>query len=477
MKEAFLIGQDFINAVQSAQHLVIGLGASGQSIVRALNQIGVTDINAFDTRENHIAPDWLQEIASVCYGQWPAEWLASCEYLWISPGISLQTEALQTCLQRLPAACIGGDIELFARLTQKPVIAITGTNGKSTVTSLVGHLVQQAGIKMPVGGNLGQPALDLWNDTENQGEEVAGYILELSSFQLETTTSLNVSVGAILNIEPDHLDRYRDFEEYTAAKLKLLPQAKSWVLNLDDQYLIKTVDHWISQHSEESFKPYYTFSTTQSSADCYISDIQDEKQGSVREYCCAEHFKLPMDLSPLSGLHNDANVLAVFTIMHAAGLDLNTVSTALPTFQGLAHRCVKVLTDSKGVIWYNDSKATNIPATLAAIKGFTAPKWLILGGVGKEQDFSLLSILTQYAIQGIVLIGKDAALIAQSLPDTILTYQAGDLLHAIEYLNTQVCTGDIVLFSPACASFDQFKSFEHRGECFMNWVQQIVTKA
>lgn len=462
-----------------AKHLVLGFGPTGLSLVTTLARLGVSYITAMDSRNT---PPNLNEIELHCkhiyLGGFDANLLAECDYLWLSPGVPLATPELQETLERLPQNNVGGDIELFARLVtpNDRVFAITGTNGKSTVTTLLGDIFTQAGFNTYVGGNLGEPALDLWRRAESDKNKIqpqpAIFVLELSSFQLETTTHLPVEVGAILNIEPDHLDRYRDFAHYCDTKLKLFNQSAKWVSNHDDNLLSGYINHYLSDPNQNS-KLHPT---------CYseFSLIQDQNNCDwwVNHKTLPQaiyHKNIPfitLDLIPMGGLHNVANVMAASAMATHAGIDHATIHKAIIQFKPLPHRCVLVRT-LNGVRYYNDSKATNLPSTIAAISGFTEPKWLILGGVTKDQDFSILATVLTASIKKILLIGKDISQILPHIPHAIPYEYVLTLEAALQDIHRHACAGDVVLFSPACASFDQFANYNARGDFFIKLTNQL----
>lgn len=462
-----------------AKHLVLGFGPTGLSLVNALKHLGVSYITAMDTR---LTPPHLNEITMQCkhthIGGFAANLLAECDYLWLSPGVPLATPELQATLARLPKNNVGGDIELFARLvtSKDRVFAITGTNGKSTVTTLLGDIFTYAGFNTYVGGNLGEPALDLWRRAEYDKNKIQSqptiFVLELSSFQLETTTHLPVEVGAILNIEPDHLDRYRNFEHYCDTKLKLFQQSGKWVSNHDDPILKDYINKTVSDRNQNHTSPlvcYSEFSLIQNYNHC---DWWINHTTSPRAIYYKNTPFMALDLIPIGGLHNVANVMAASAMATLAAIDAAQIRKAVIQFKSLPHRCVLVRT-LKGVRYYNDSKATNLPSTIAAISGFSEPKWLILGGVTKDQDFSILSNVLNASIKKILLIGKDVSQILPHIPPTISFEYVVTLEAAIEDIHQHARAGDVVLFSPACASFDQFTNYNVRGDFFIKLTHQL----
>lgn len=448
------------------KHLVIGLGATGQSIIKTLQHFGTQEIWGIDTREKFKLPENLASFCTQIHcGGFSETLLNNCDYLWISPGVSIQTPELQAAIKRLSPKNVGGDIELFARINKAKVAAITGTNGKSTVTSLLAHVAEKSGLNVKVGGNLGEPALELYLSAQSQEQAVDLYVLELSSFQLDTTSSLKVSAGAILNIEPDHLDRYDSFEAYQRSKLRLFEQSDILIANADDPIL----ESYLPQFSH---KPQIKFSVlpthTQSSNLAWNLDPK-LRPALFYHYNQAQ---FDANLTSLEGIHNYANILAVCAMAQALNISIDALKSALPSFKGLDHRCVLVRTHHQ-VRWYNDSKATNMPSTMAALKGFNEKKWLILGGLGKGQDFSNLNHIDQFNVIGVVLIGQDAPLIEPCLPKNISIIHAQTLENAVKLIAQEVKSDEIVLLSPACASMDQFKSYEERGKMFSQFVMAL----
>lgn len=449
----------------SAKHLVIGFGITGLSVVKALDYLGAQHIWATDSRENPPNSDEIKTIATEIFeGGFNHDWLDQCDYLWLSPGIPLATPELQDCLKRLPKDHVGGDIELFARLTQKDtIVGITGTNGKSTVTTLSADILSADREHVFVGGNLGEPALNLWLEAQHKNIQNPTYVLELSSFQLETTDNLNVDVGVILNLAPDHLDRYNGFDDYANAKFKLLDMAKRWVVNYEDQYLM---DHIASRKTQ---KPMTGFALKQTVEAGWQMNWQEGLPVAISN----QSISIPLNEISIGGLHNYANVMACCCIADDLHVSEQALKVTIKTYQALPHRCVLVKAIN-GVRYYNDSKATNLPSTIAAIEGFLEPKWLILGGVTKDQDFSeLMTLLDSPSMLGVYLIGKDISAIAPHIPAGCESHYVETLEKALQAIHARAKSGEVVLFSPACASFDQFKSFNDRGEHFIRLVEAL----
>ena len=419
---------------------VIGLGKTGLSCVEFLTK-KQADVRVIDTRQNPAGAEQLAKNIPLHTGGLNLDWLLQSDIIVISPGLAVKTPEIQTALSA--GVEVIGDIELFCREADKPIIAITGSNGKSTVTSLVAEMAKAAGLNVGMGGNIGIPALSLLEQNHDL------YVLELSSFQLETTYSLKAVAATVLNISEDHMNRYTDLEDYRQAKLKIYHQCQTAVINAEDP--LTKEDNRQSAQVQLSFG--------ERNADYWL------KTDNGKQYLMAkDEVILPCDVVKLVGRHNYMNALAAIGLAQAAGIKTVGIQTALHTFTGLDHR-FQLAHFADGVRWINDSKATNVGSTVAALTGLhlTGALHLLLGGDGKNADFSELQKLINKPYIHCYCFGQDgkqlAALSAQShLFDT--------MEQAIEYLRPQLKAGDMVLLSPACASLDQFASFEKRGEEF-----------
>ena len=437
--------------------VIVGLGASGLSVARYFQERQIP-FAVTDNRDNPPQLIALQRIApqaQVALGKFDTELLAQAARIILSPGIALRDPLIAPFVAK--GVPVIGDIELFAEATAVPVVAITGTNAKSTVTTLVGLMAEEAGYKTQVGGNLGVPALDLLQ------EGTQWYVLELSSFQLETTFSLQPRVATILNISPDHMDRYDDLTDYVAAKARVYHQANIVIVNRDDA-LTET-------HMPHAQKYYFTLGEPAAN--------QFGIRQNAGQPMLAWHEELLMSVGelPVAGKHYQANALAALAIGHGMGLPFAAMLAVLKRFPGLPHRCqfVRKLHD---MTWYNDSKGTNVGATQAAIEGLgpdiPGKLVVILGGVGKNADFSpLVPVLKQYA-RAVVLIGEVAHELAALLDGEVPYHFAADMEQAINTAAAIAKPNDSVLLSPACASFDMFKNFEHRGQVFMEIVKKLL---
>lgn len=436
--------------------VIVGLGKTGLSCARFLAAHGI-DFMIVDSREIPPGLDELKTIVpatKIVTGEFKPDLFATANTLIVSPGISVQHALIASARAR--GADIIGDIELFARVAQAPIIAITGSNGKSTVTTLFAEMLRQANKQVQVGGNLGVPALELLDDAAEL------YVLELSSFQLETTDSLDVVVSVILNISEDHMDRYDDLQAYIDAKAKILNGHGSVVANLDDQIVVKLVDR-LNLHRKR-----INFSLNQPTDNNYGLHLH----AGETYLCKGQDALLPVSKVAIKGTHNIANALAALALGEALDLPMPAMLTALQTYTGLPHR-MQWVGECHGVNWFNDSKATNVGAAVAAIEGVPGDSVILLaGGQGKDQDFSPFGAALAKRVKAVVLMGEDAALLAEVIPASVTISYADDMTAAIELAASHAVQGDAVLLSPACASFDMFNNYEHRGEVYMAAVRE-----
>lgn len=439
-------------------NIIVGLGATGISCARYLQKKGIR-FAAIDSRPN---PPNLSEFKSlfpgvqVATGKLDAALLDQAERIVISPGISLKEhEIAQQISKGVPVV---GDIELFALEVKAPVIAITGTNAKSTVTTLVGEMALAAGRSVQVGGNLGVPALDLLT---TPGPEL--FVLELSSFQLDTTYSLAPRVATVLNVTPDHMDRYGSLEEYALSKQHVYSQCQVAVSNRDDP-LTECRDPNVSQILKFT-----------------LNEPRDNEFGLLTKgngvYLAFQNqILMPVKDLPILGRHYQANALAALAIGYGYGLPFEPMLETLIEFKGLPHRC-QLVRERKDVRWYNDSKGTNVGATIAAIEGLGSEiegrLILIAGGVGKNADFSPLVPAIEKYVKTVVLIGEAAQILSDVIGDRVQICFAKNMQDAVSMADSEAEAGDSVLLSPACASFDMFNNFEHRGDVFTEVVKEL----
>ncbi|HYQ71786.1 MAG TPA: UDP-N-acetylmuramoyl-L-alanine--D-glutamate ligase [Gammaproteobacteria bacterium] len=439
---------------RSCRTLVVGLGETGLSVARYLLRQGV-QVAIVDSREN---PPGLERLRSelpadvaLFLGGFRAEAFARAEQIVVSPGVSVALPEIAAARAR--GIGVTGDVELFAQAATAPVIAVTGSNGKSTLVTLLGAMARRAGVDVRVGGNIGTPALDLLQETEPDL-----YVLELSSFQLETLESLRPCASVVLNISEDHLDRYRDLQEYAAAKQAVYRNAGVQVVNRDDALAAALADAGRPQSGFTRNAPQgEDYGLVSHTGELWLS------RGDRR--------LLPASAVRLAGRHNLTNALAALALGEAAGLSLDAMLDTLTEFQGLPHR-MQLVAEHNGICWYNDSKGTNVGATLAAIAGIDMPLVLIAGGDGKGADFSPLAAALRDGGRGAVLIGRDAPLLEQVLQGTVPLARAADMREAVRMAAAMAMPGDAVLLSPACASTDMYRNFAERGEKFMLAVQE-----
>jgi len=433
-------------------YLVVGAGMTGLSVVSYLRAHG-HGVRVMDSRE---LPPNAKKIRSllppndVCFGEFKWEWLDNTDVLVVSPGIDSHQQPIQSASQR--GIQVIGDIELFAQAATKPYIAITGSNGKSTVTTLVNKLLQSQGINTKAGANIGKPALDLLADKDTEI-----YVLELSSFQLETCQSLQASTAIVLNVSDDHLDRHADFNAYKAIKHSIYQNAERKVFSRMQDHLSMTSA--CSFGLDQPQKGHY--------------GICDDSQGQ-QWLVCGDYKIMPSDQISLLGEVGKLNVLAALAIVDPYLKDMPAAINTIQTFKGLAHRCEQIA-QHDGITWINDSKATNIGATLAAIEGLEYPLILLLGGVHKGGAVDGLISVIKNKVKQVIVYGRDAHIFFQALNEHVETQQVDSLQQAVVAAYGYAVDQDTVLLSPACASFDAFDDYRHRGDVFRETVHQCLS--
>lgn len=442
-----------MGAYRGKNVLVVGLGKTGAACARYFVEQGA-HVTVTDSRAS---PPGTVEVRGLpvdlklgAFGATRA--LSSYALAAISPGVSLD-EAFVLELRAAGVPTLG-DIELFARAAEAPVVAITGSNGKSTVTTLLGEIAKRAGLNVAVGGNLGTPALDLLS------ADVQLYVMELSSFQLETVLSLRCKAAANLNVSPDHLDRHHSFEAYAEAKARIFVGCETAVVNRDDAQTsrnVRAAQKKVSFGLDAPMAGQYGLVKWKGDDWLAHGDQRLLKTTELKIY----------------GLHNAANALAALALADAAGLPRAASLAVLREFAGLRHRCEWVA-EVGGVAWFNDSKGTNVGATLAALAGLPEPIVWLGGGQGKGQDFSPLKPVLAQKGRAAVLFGQDAALIERALTDALPVYREATLEASVDRAQALARPGDRVLLSPACASLDQFKNYEERGERFCACVRRLA---
>ena len=457
--------------------LVLGLGDTGLSCARWLAARGA-EVSVADSRA---APPQAERLASLLpevplfTGPFDEARLQAAELLVVSPGVPLSEPAVARAIATGVKAV--GDVELFARAlhvlnsqrAENPemgapmqVIAITGSNGKSTVTAMCGDMCRMAGLTTSVAGNIGLPVLDALYEIE-QGAVPAPqvWVLELSSFQLETTRSLNATAATVLNLSEDHMDRYADVDAYAAAKARIFSGDGVQVLNRDDPR---------SMAMALPGRPVVTFGLDGSSSGENFGLCEDE-------LCLGEDMLMPLSALLVPGLHNGANALAALALTRTLGQPLEALLRGLAHFEGLPHRVQKIA-EIEGVTYYDDSKGTNVGATEAALYGMGSRRAVvILGGDGKGQDFGPLTAAIEANARAVLLIGRDAPLIEAALSGSgVEAYHVASLPEAVEQAQRLAHAGDAVLLSPACASFDMFRNYKHRAEVFIEAVKKLAAK-
>ncbi|EKN3730925.1 TPA: UDP-N-acetylmuramoyl-L-alanine--D-glutamate ligase [Yersinia enterocolitica] len=439
---------------QGKKVVIIGLGLTGLSCVDFFIARGVTP-RVMDTRINPPGLDKLPENVERHVGDLNQQWLLDADLIVASPGIALAHPALSEAAEA--GVEIVGDIELFCRENQAPVVAITGSNGKSTVTTLVGEMAKAAGWQVGIGGNIGVPALNLLKQLTLQKHENQLVVLELSSFQLETTSSLRASAATILNVTEDHTDRYPfGLQQYRAAKLRVYENAKVCVVNADDALTmpVRGADNRCISFGVD------------------VGDYHlNKQQGEIWLRVRGEKVLNTREMK-LTGRHNYTNALAALALADAVGIPRSSSLKALTTFTGLPHR-FQLVFEHNGVRWINDSKATNVGSTEAALDGLPVDGTLhlLLGGDGKSADFSGLTRFLQGDHIKIYCFGRDGEQLAELRPE--VSQLTETMEQAIVLLAKSLAPGDMVLLSPACASLDQFRSFEQRGDEFARLAEEL----
>jgi UDP-N-acetylmuramoylalanine--D-glutamate ligase len=436
--------------------LVVGLGITGQSVLKYFSKKHVQHI-AFDTRKSLKGLPALKAkypTLRVYLGALPDECWESIDEIVVSPGVPLEIDVIVTAKKKnIPVV---GDIELFVRECTKPIIAITGTNGKSTVTSLVGEILQSAGLNVGVCGNIGTPVLDTLEDS------IDAWVFELSSFQLDTVYSLAADIAVCLNITPDHLDRHGSFDAYVRSKHRVYRNAKTLVYNLDDKLT----------HPKALAKS-VSVSNTANDADYHLLS----KEGRPWLGQGKKPFFPVKDLK-IIGNHNVFNALTSCAVASSYGVPVKAIVEALKRFTGLKHRC-EWIAEEQGVLWINDSKGTNVGAATAAIESFgktiKGKVILVAGGIAKDADFTPLKKPVSAYVREVILIGRDKGLIENALTDSCRVLTVESLEDAVIKAKNAALFNDCVLFSPACASFDMFRNFSDRGDRFVGMVKRLLS--
>lgn len=439
--------------------LIVGLGMTGLSAVRYLHKKN-KNIVVVDSRDNPPGLDELKKDfadVTVYLGEFDEAVFMAAHQVVVSPGVDLKEPVIKHVIAQ--GVEVMGDVELFAQNVTSPVIAVTGSNGKSTVVKLLGEMAKTAGLKATVAGNIGLPVLSVVNEKSDL------FILELSSFQLESLKSLNTVSATVLNISPDHMDRYTSLDAYKESKSRIYQNANTVVINRDDEAVVN-------------------MGVVKQAGNRLVGFTQNEPNKNdfgLREYagefflCKGEEKLIAENELKLSGRHNSLNAMAALALGEAANISMQAMLDTLKTFSGLSHR-TQWVADKNNVTWINDSKGTNVGATLAAILGTKANNKLVLiaGGISKDADFLPLKKVLSSVARAVVLIGQDAEKIATALEGGIEIYHANTMQDAVKKSAALAQSGDTVLLSPACASFDMFDSYEHRGDVFMQSVKELI---
>lgn len=449
-----------IQLLHKKRVLIVGLGVTGASVVRYLHSQQIT----FDVVDEHSRPS--AQLRDCLLGVKVHEVLDAslcCSYdvLVVSPGVPRSLPAIHAAIEQ--GVQVVGDIELFVQaIGDTPVIAVTGSNGKSTVVSWIAHILQGCGKRAKLCGNIGMPALD------SIDAQAQMYVLELSSYQLESTVSMKAMSATVLNVSDDHMDRYDSLDHYAAVKRRIYSVDSHNVINRDDERT------WVNPAQQPVSLAPTNFTTCAFSLDSLTRAPYSLNSAANDAWLChgtnklvqRQHLQNPGD-------HNVANALAVLALLEPFALNMDDQLKGLISFPGLEHRTEFVL-ERNGVRWYNDSKGTNIDACKKAIAAMDAPVVLIAGGLGKGADFKALRQLVKEQVKGLVLIGQDAALIHDALVGTTDIYMSASLSDAVQKCADLAGDGDVVLLSPACSSFDMFDNFEQRGTSFKRAVETLA---
>jgi UDP-N-acetylmuramoylalanine--D-glutamate ligase len=447
--------------------LVVGLGVSGFAAALFLRrrgaQVTVSDLRSREALARHI-PALLEAGVNVEAGGHGHATFRRQDLIVLSPGVAPNTPEMDEARTfRIP---ILGEVELAARFLRTPILAITGSNGKTTTTTLVGEILKAAGLPVLVGGNIGLPAIELVDLPENRPD--AWTVLELSSFQLESVDTFRPKIAVLLNLTPDHLDRHGSFENYAMAKERIFARQTA-----DDFLVLNADDARVQQAASRAASQVFWFSGSK-----LVRRGACVHQGVVAfrasETASLEPV-LPVEEIPLKGAHNVENVLAAVCAARLAGVAAAEIAGAVRGFRAVEHR-LEFVANVGGVAYYNDSKATNVDSTMKAIESFPGRIHLILGGKDKKSDYTTLRPLLKERVRQVYTIGAAAEKIEAHLTGAVPVVPAETLPAAVARAHDAAVAGDIVLLAPACSSFDQFESYEHRGRVFKQLVEQMQVR-
>lgn len=442
--------------MQIEKKLIMGLGKTGYSFAEYLSAKG----EAFDFADTRSAPADLNRFKSAYteaefyLGELDESILENYSQLLLSPGVDMRHAFVRSAQSKNIE--IQSDISIFISEVDAKIIGVTGSNGKSTLTAMLGHALAELDFNADIGGNIGIAALSLLNKSH---KEI--YVLELSSFQLDIRTDLPMHAAVVLNVSEDHLDRYDSFHAYVQSKASVYRCAETKLINLDDPNCVLMLEKMADKSK------CLTFSMHNQEADFYFDGVVNAFFYQNKKIIDASNFLL-------KGQHNRQNILAALALAKTINIDLGAFAQALATFTGLPHRCEYVVTH-QSVEWINDSKATNLAACMAAINGFHEPLHVIMGGDSKGADFSALQATLPAHVKSICVMGEDASKISQHLPKTITSYHAESMQDAVAHLADSAQPGDVVLLSPACASFDRYENYQARGNDFKQAVMGMVS--
>ena len=436
--------------------VIVGLGKTGLSCFRYLSNQGL-NVAITDSREE--PPELLElraefESASVYLGQINEQVLLASDQIILSPGVSLDNKSIKLSIENnIP---VFGDIELFCQKAQAPIIAVSGSNGKSTVTTIVAEMTRLAGLKTYVGGNIGMPALDLLSDSSPDL-----YVLELSSFQLETTYSLNAHASVVLNVSPDHMDRYSSLKDYANTKKRIYSGQGLMVLNKDEEYI-----HSIMDSKRDTI--YFSLGAPEGENFGLINHNNEVWLSQGNEKI------INKNQLKIKGEHNISNALAAMALAGAVNVPTNIMADVLKNFTGLEHRC-QLVREIDNVSWYNDSKATNVGACIASITGLCELGNIILiaGGDSKGADLSGLNPIVKKYIKRVFLFGIDANKLADVMGSDVDKEFVNNMNEAVKGASKIADPDDIVLLAPACSSLDMYKNYQQRGDAFISAIDAL----
>ncbi|MFK7893931.1 MAG: UDP-N-acetylmuramoyl-L-alanine--D-glutamate ligase [Granulosicoccus sp.] len=450
-----------IEALKGQRILVVGLGVTGMSVVRYLLNNSIAFEAAVECDEQ-AASSYRRQLAELTGARqtqllidnFDAAVFSEYDLIVLSPGVPRSHPAIQAALEN--SVQVIGDIELFAGAVRKPVVAVTGSNGKSTVVAWLSFALQRAGINAVACGNIGQPALDALQT------EAEFYILELSSYQLESTYALKAVSATVLNVSEDHLDRYDDIEHYASVKRRLLDMSEHVVLNYDDDRTWP-VGEISAQHE------YFSVSAKKLPEVRWHRSVHADSPWLCDHDCrllATHELQLP-------GEHNVANALSVIALAAPLGIGFSQLQDGLLAYAGLPHR-TQFVGEKNGVRWYNDSKGTNVDACRKAVLAMPGPVMLIAGGISKGADFTALAETLERCVKSLILLGQDREQMAHQMSVVSDIIMVDTLSEAVSVASDRASTGDVVLLSPACSSFDMFRNFEDRGNQFVTAVQEVL---